>query len=615
MPSALSRILATTAEIIRPPPERDAGQWAEDCRTLPPDSPEPGRFRVSRTPYMYDIYAAFADDRIKMVVGVMGAQMGKTEGIFNILGWSLDDRPLPAMYVGPTEKQVRSISSDRLMKMFRSTKTLWEKLEKGQRNKVSEKFIAGVRLGFAWAGSATELASHPCGLILVDERDRMVNTDEGDPVTLSTARTKNYARGKVGVFSTPTIEGASPVWALFLEGTRKMWAWQCLECDDWFVPKLELLKWPEGANPSEAAAQAVLVCPHCGIEHDDSQKHQLEQRGRYIAHTVNDIGEVVPTEESAPNVTESFWVSGLCSPWQSFGDIARRLVAAYKTNDQDRIQAEVNTYGGEIFKIRGDAPPWEQVRKLIMPYGRGSLPQKVQIITAGVDVQKYGLYYTVRGWGYMSESWLLDHGYIAGETEFDNVWISLHQVLSQKFDGRPIARAFIDSGFAADRVYDFVRRIGGNVYASKGQERMTQPLRTNVVDVTQKGKMLKAGVQLWHINTDYYKSQVYARVRWPLDQPGGWHLHEDTDEDYCRQLVSESVVTKASGRRIWVRHYKDNHYLDCEVLAFAAASSMQVHTLKEKKRETAPENKKLQKPVNPSQQQSFIKKRQNWMRR
>ena len=612
MASEITRILAIAAEIIRPPPERDAGKWAEDNRILPPDSPEPGRFRVSRTPYMVDIYKAFADDSLKIVVGVMGAQMGKTEGVFNLLGWSLDDRPTPCMYVGPTEKQVRSISSDRLIKMLKTTPSLWEKLEKGHRNKVSEKFIAGVRLGFAHAGSATELASHPVGLVLVDERDRMVSTDEGDPVTLSTARTKNFHRGKVGVFSTPTIEGSSPIWSLFLEGTKQMWAWKCLHCDEPFVPKIELLRWPSGSNPSEAAATATVVCPNCGSEHTDADKYRLENTGFYIPHEPDDTGELQPVDEPHANVTASFWVSGLASPWQSFGDIARRLVAAYATNDQDRIQAEVNTYGGEVFKIQGDAPPWAEVAQLKMPYRKRDRPKGVQMITCGVDVQKFGMYYTVRGWGYMSESWLLDNGFIAGETEYDNVWISLNNVLLQKFGDQPIKRVFIDSGYASDRVYDFVRRTGGEVYASKGQDRMDKPLRTNVVDVTTRGRIFKAGVKLWHINTDYFKSQVYSRIRWPVDQPGGFHLHEETEEDYCRQLVSESLIIKASGRRMWIQNYKDNHYLDCEVLAFAAATSLQVHALKER---SASNSQKVQSPI-PKPANEFIKRNtNNWLRR
>jgi len=96
----------------------------------------------------------------------------------------------------------------------------------------------------------------------------------------------------------------------------------------------------------------------------------------------------------------------------------------------------------------------------------------------------------------------------------------------------------------------------------------------------KKDLVIKGGVKLWHLNTDYYKSLLYSRIRWPQGEPGGFHLFEGADEDYCRQIVAEELVTKASGKRTWVRRSRDNHYLDCEVNAYAAAETLQVQTLK-----------------------------------
>jgi hypothetical protein len=48
-----------------------------------------------------------------------------------------------------------------------------------------------------------------------------------------------------------------------------------------------------------------------------------------------------------------------------------------------------------------------------------------------------------------------------------------------------------------------------------------------------KGRTAKAGLSLWHINTDYFKAWVHGRIHWPAEQPGGWHLHAEATEDYC----------------------------------------------------------------------------------
>ncbi len=164
--AALSVIWKTAASIIKPPPPRTASGWADAERVLPPGSPEPGPWRSSRIPFFIPVMDAFSDPQYRLIAAVCGSQMGKTECIFNIIGHRSDDGPYqPALFVGSTEKMVRSISKDRFSKMVNSSKNLSAKLERGRRESVMEKYFSGVRFGFAWAGSPTELASHPAGLV------------------------------------------------------------------------------------------------------------------------------------------------------------------------------------------------------------------------------------------------------------------------------------------------------------------------------------------------------------------------------------------------------------------------------------------------------------------
>jgi len=256
------------------------------------------------------------------------------------------------------------------------------------------------------------------------------------------------------------------------------------------------------------------------------------------------------------------------------------MITAYQSGDQETIQAAVNTYGGELFKIKGDAPEDDEVRKLIGSYEPLTLPEGVQLITLGADVQKYGIYYTVRGWGFNTESWKLASGYLAGETKFDNVFVLLGRILTQDIDGKRIDRALIDSGYNTDQVYKFCRNFAGIAYPSKGRDTQDKALKAAKVDISHNGRTIKGGLTLWHIHTDYYKTWIYSRIRWDETQPGGFHLDNATDNDYLQQLVSEQLIVKPSGRRVWVQTKRDNHYLDCEVCSAAAASTLQVHTLK-----------------------------------
>lgn len=559
--------------------------------------------------------------------------MSKTDGvILNSIGWQLDDDPLPILYIGPTQKNTESISTDRVSKMLRSVPSLWEGLAKGKRNKITEKFINGVRLGFGWAGSATELSSHPAAKVYIDERDRMGGNveGEGDVNTLADARTATYD-GCVITTSTPLVGEvepyihpdtgmehwkyseslASPTWTLWQEGSRHEWAWPCPSCREYFIPRFKLLWWPKDSTPSEAFKKAVMTCPHCGGQHDNSRKEWMNARGVLVApgqsvaaNSDDDDGATIinadgseqkigygsyrPTDEESQSV--SFWVSGLCSNWRSFGHRARTFLNAIKSGEDGRIQAAINTGFGELYRVSGDAPDWELVAELREPYEFNHVPDGVQVVTCGVDVQKDRLIYAIRGWGAHSESWLLNHGELWGETEHDQVWSDLASLLTHPVGQHRIHLALIDSGYRPgdkwkrpdNQVYLFCRRMAGFALPTKGHDTQDKPYKAAKIDVSVGGKVIKNGLQLWHLNSDYFKSWVHSRIEWPKDQPGGWHLSRDTTDDYCQQLVAEARTVKPSGHIVWIKVRKDNHYLDCEALNVAAAHILHVHTLKPK---------------------------------
>ena len=240
-----------------------------------------------------------------------------------------------------------------------------------------------------------------------------------------------------------------------------------------------------------------------------------------------------------------------------------------------------------------NAPKWSELNGLIKAYEPGSLPEDVQVITLGADVQKMGIYYVVRGWGFNSESWKLTNGFIPGETEFPAVWSLFSKIINSDFEGMKKRRAFVDSGFNTNQVYLFARQFRGTVFPSKGQPTLERPIKSNKVDVSQSGRILKGGVTLFHLHTDYFKTFLYSRLRWPEGEAGSFNLDSATTEDYLKQITAEELMIKANGNRQWIQIRPDNHYLDCEVNAIGAASSLQVHTLRKKARkQTTPEDKK-----------------------
>ncbi|MDQ5975932.1 MAG: hypothetical protein QG661_3141 [Actinomycetota bacterium] len=553
----------------------------------------------------------------------MGSQMGKTASLLNIIGHKLDDDPAPVLYIGPTKSNVDGVIEPQVEQMLRSARSLWSKTLKGRKAQKLIKRVSGVTLRLAWAGSPTELASQPAHTVLVDEVDRMEPIPgEGDPVSLAEARIATYPDGRLIITSTPTVGNASvsknpesgiehwdvaapedvpsAVWRLWQEGTRWELSAPCPECKAYFVPRFKLLTWPEGCSPRKALKEARLACPNCGSMLEDKHRSAMIAASAFVApgQRVED-GVVIGDPPEADTAT--FWASGLLSPWMSWGQRAAEWLRASRSGDPSRVQVALNTGFGELYRVGADAPAWESVRALCAPYESGQVPSGVKAITCGVDVQKNRLVYAVRGWGTdNADSWLIESGEIWGETELEAVWERLSELLERDFDGHRIRRMAIDTGYRPgdkwkrpdNMVYAFCRANQARTMATKGRDSQSKPLSPSLIDVTVRGKLLKRGLQLWHLDSDYFKSWVHTRLQWPIDQPGAWRVPQDITDDYCQQITAEARVVKSSGRVTWVRIRKDNHFLDCEALNAAAAHSLGVHRARKRKPapgETAPE--------------------------
>lgn len=113
------------------------------------------------------------------------------------------------------------------------------------------------------------------------------------------------------------------------------------------------------------------------------------------------------------------------------------------------------------------------------------------------------------------------------------------------------------------------------------------------------GRVIKRGLQLWHLDSGFCKGFVYARIEPPEGQPDLWHLPEDITENYCKQVTAEAIVHKPSGQSVWVRNRKDNHKLDCEGMQVAAAYMFGLH----KKRRPKHMQKQEAEPPKPTSEE------------
>lgn len=603
------------AAILRPSPKLPPDEWARANRVYPETSGLPGPRDPSLTPYVIPVVRAVHAGLHKRVVFVCGAQMGKTDGLLDVLGARLDQRPAPILYVGPIRDFLTDQFEPRLMSLLDEAETLAAKVVRGRRMKKTLKIVAGVPVRLAHAGSSAALKSSPAALALVDEYDEMLANvkGQGDPLGLVEARGETYADFVTAITSTPSrglIETEldarsgltfwkigdpeaveSAIWRLWQSGTRHHFCWPCLHCDRYFVPRFEQMRWPENATPAEAARSAQLACPHCGGLHEDHDKTEMNGRGLYVApgQWVDD-GQVLG--QPAENAVISFWASGLASPFVTWGTRVERYVRALASGDPDQLQTALNAGFGECYTPASgrDALDYREIFQRRQPYRMKELPDGVLRLGMAVDVQKLSLFYTIRGFGSRGTSWLIDRGQLFGPTDDDEVWNALADLMLMPIGSMQIERVFIDSGFRPNKpdagdehkVYEFTRRYAWLVSPTKGRATMSPPYRVSKIEVTPKGKQASYSINLVWLSTDFFKSLLVSRIRTPMDQPGSFIVPDDIDDDYCKQLVSEvRVVDTATGKPQWVQRSRQNHFLDCEALAMAIGYSLNVQRIPE----------------------------------
>ena len=173
---------------------------------------------------------------------------------------------------------------------------------------------------------------------------------------------------------TPTIADESAIAALYEAGTRCRWTVPCPDCGEFFAPEYKLLEFDSG-SPAVAKRTAKLRCPAagCGALIEDLHRTSMNARGRFEM-----TGD--PDSDCA-----SYWISGLCSPWRSYGEAAAQWVDAAHSRDRGSMRSIMNSTFGETFADVGEVPKSETVRALRGGYAMDTVPEAAIGLTAGVD--------------------------------------------------------------------------------------------------------------------------------------------------------------------------------------------------------------------------------------
>ena len=565
---------------IKPDPLLTLSEWADQYRILPQDSAEPGKFRVSRTPYIKEIMDKLSvTNPAQKIIVKKGSQLGFTEIGNNWVGYIIDIAPAPMLYVMPTDAMMKSTSKKRIKPMIDATPRLAHKIKparaKDSGNTILEKEYEGGSLKMIGANSPVGLASAAIRYVYFDEVDRypLDVGGEGSALSLGETRTATYGeRKKIFETSTPTRKGQSAIDNDFEKTGQREYHVPCPLCG-----AIQTLKFTQLRYNKENYSDVKYECEHCNQQFSERYKTRILEKGQWIAKH----------PEREDGITFGYFINAMYSPlgWYSWSQMARE----YEESEGDipkRI-TWTNTKNGECYEHEGEAPQWELLYAQREQYKIGTCKAEVAFITAGVDVQADRIEVEVVGWMKGKRSQSIDYRIITGDTSFEQTWDKLQLMLSEMYvrsDGvqMQINIMCVDTGYNTSHVYDFCTRpaVAGRAIPIKGKDDLSMMFTApRSVQYTRQGKPVNS-VKVFHVGVSMIKSELYGWLKQVKNDdgtyPAGYCFFPEYNSEYFKGLTAEKLERKTNAKNFnvfqWVKHYKRNEPLDCRVYARAAAA-------------------------------------------
>ena len=557
---------------LKPPENITVSQWADKYRVLDSKtSAMPGPWRTEHTPYLKGIMDEFNNYETEEIDYIKPTQVGGTECLQNMIGYIIQQDPAPTMIVYPTDKLAESISENRLQPMINAAPTLKSRYIENESLKLELQF-EGMYLTLAGSNSPSSLASKAIRFLFLDEVDKYpgASKKEADPISLAKERTKTFHNRKIFITSTPTLK-TGHIWKAKEEADiEKHYFVPCPHCGEYIELKWKQIDFPkeEGMSYADRAEFAVYICQECGCIITDQDKPNMLRYGewRIVKQNTKFVRKV------------AFWMNTLYSPFVRFSEIAKEFLDS--KDDPEKLQNFVNSWLAE---------PWEDTKlktnaDLVLErqtdYEEFVVPEWAKLLTGGVDVQETCLYWSIRAWGNFFTSQNIAHGQAFSFQEVERIMNLEYQMP----DGTPlvVALALIDSGNDADTVYDFCANNSEWALPSKGSSNsMLSHYRLSKVN---KSDSRAYGMNLVLVDTEKYKDIIAGRMQ-KKNGSGSWMVYQGCDREYAEQVTAEHKVNVKMGngkiKQKWQlkTSHADNHYLDCEVYAFAAADILGVRTL------------------------------------
>jgi phage terminase large subunit GpA-like protein len=580
-------------------------EWAENKRSLPAElSTHYGKWDNDYAPFTVEIMDCLSvDSPWREIVVMKGGQTCLTTSVLeNWIGYTIDHAPAPMLYLTGSEELAKSGIEIKVDRMLAST-DLIHKIRStvpGKTNKTgnttSRKDFAGGFL-LAYGGQSTKkLKSVTVQNLAIDELEEIPSFigKQGDPIKLARVRQKGFdSKRKTLYLSTPTIVDG-PIDRLFKLGDQRYFYVPCKFCG--FMQRLQFRGTREDGKKYgihyELDKDWVLIvesveyrCENCLKGWNNIDKSDFLKAGDWKS-----------TSKSRRRLLRSYQVSGMYSPpgntsWESLvEDWLECWDPEHKRIfDVEALRVFQNTGIGEPFEERGESPNFETVRQHRRSiYMRNQIPNHaalretgscIQLVTAGVDIQKTWIGIEIRGWCKRGCFYSVDWRKLEGDTSDlqGEAWSALRKIIETENwiadDGKQyrLICTLIDAGYRTDFVYRFCSEYSQGVIAIQGRD---SPVRNAKIELFN--EYTRQGITAYNVTVSRYKDRLAAALRMDWNdgelQPSGRpNFPSDYGDDYFRQYEAEQKIHKKTpwGKSlgfVWKQKPNEpNHAWDCAV--------------------------------------------------
>jgi phage terminase large subunit GpA-like protein len=551
---------------LRPPPNIKPSQFAQQkIRLAEGQSATPGRLRLY--PYQPEMLDVTIDPAIERVTFHKAARLGMSLVLYCAIAHYAANDPASIITLLPRETDARNFSLQ-LEEMFHASPEIatlldYSRLDSENRSNMLHRQFPGGSLRLIGANAPDNLRAITAKILIADEVSAFPASSgkEGDPLALATTRTNTYGDRKIIACSTPLLAETCGITRLYEQSDKRVWQVPCKHCDEFWEIKWADIQWPQG-EPEKACC----ICPACGGVHEERDKLEMVNSGRWHA--------------TAPHVKghAGFHISALASllPSAKWCLLAKEFLRA--KGDSTLMQAFVNTVLGEVWKVdsEGDVDPMS-LEARAEAFGEDCVPPEVLAITAGVDVQRDRLERSLLG--HREDGGapaVIGHEVFWGDPLRPEIWEQLKADLNRELPhacggALPISGAAIDAGdgVTAEAVYRFAgpyqHRSWFAIKGSPGASRIPFELSRSKVKN-------KYGARLALVGAEGLKTRIIAAYSAPEGKAEAMRFSANLDPEWFDQLTAERRETvMRAGRPITIfKQVKTrNEALDCTVYALA----------------------------------------------